>query len=91
MLEKFAFPKLRELNTEKFNRIPFSQQNVLFPSVKLFLGLGWQSFSVRGRKSVIEFKVSWLEIRACGNFVARSIFLYLLCFYSPLPPVPKYV
>jgi hypothetical protein len=23
--------------------------------------------------------------------VARSIFLYLLCFYSPLPPVPKYV
>ena len=56
--------------------------------MKLFLGLGWRSFSVRGLKSVTEFNVSWYENRACENFVTGGISLYLL-FFMPPPPRPK--
>jgi len=38
MLESFAFPELRDLNTEKINNILLPQHNFILPSVKLFLG-----------------------------------------------------
>jgi hypothetical protein len=80
MLE--ALLDLQGLSTEKIKKIPFSQHNFIVPSVKLYLSLEWRGCSVRGLKSVTEFKVSWYKSRARGHFVTRGITGYLFCFQN---------